>query len=753
LPQYRDAWNDATKGLTPADFSKNRWEEAKNMYERLTEIKSRSISEQQFQSGVRRADAKIAGDIAADDLSKAVKVIPGNELGTRSRRNLMKNWLIDKAGVSITRALGLSNGDVNGVAYDMLYENLKKSDTVARQFEAETIRPVTDLMKSFGVKESTIIDWRTRLTPVEVGVETVQMTVAEKMELAAAMEDPETNIMIGMNGWMVQRRKGQLDARILGETPGETIGMVQDVLNTLTTEQKQIVSLMVDQLTGMSAEANKVSVALEGWEKFTKVRYWPRKVDRSTTAQVVDMDARGQYNESLKNIGFTKERIETTHPVMAGDIFSTFFEHAHMMSKYAKLSLAVHDANVLLGQPVFASEIRARLGSAYIQNTRTMLQNLSGLRGYKDMTGAHKIADLLTRNVAVSILWMRATSIIYNRFGGSIQAFSELMHSNPKAAARFLTRTVFPVSLHSADGKEIVELLMKNGYMGDRWGHDMSRVYSPLPHERAGDHANTKFKMRWRKMQEWGLKPMANAEMRNMIAVYKALVNSGVSSAEAVQTAEDITRATQNPSTPLEESAAYTAIKGASLGWMFPFLGQPMVSRNLVVRDYLLLKNAGDKGDKRMIRQMRGALAATIIGLVGNVVLEQAVRALVRKLSRPPPDDEPELSEKALSVLMDSASSVADFLIPGTGKVIDGIQTMVSMRQPRDSSFIGGIISKVSSGYRRVANPYDRDDDYDPAKMEKGVMDLMEATGNIVGGPVGGPIQYYRIGRNLTSDI
>jgi hypothetical protein len=379
-----------------------------------------------------------------------------------------------------------------------------------------------------------------------------------------------------------------------------------------------------------------------------------------------------------------------------------------------------------------------------------MITRLSGLRGYKSDSPGKRLMDALTRNVAVSILWMRPTSIIFNRWGGSILAATELWHINPAAARRFLTRTFLPISLHTKDGKAITEKLMTNGYLWDRWSHDMAHVYSPLPSERAGDTSNTKLKMKWRKMQEWGLRPMANAEMRNMVAAFKALKAEGYTDADAVQRCEEITRATQNPSSALEESALYADIKERSLGWLFPFIGQPMASRNLIMRDALTLHHAKKSGDKAGVRKGRVVLAASVFGLAANIALELAVRGIFRELSRRPPDDDEEETKKAVfQNVSDAAGSVMDFVLPGSGRLAEGILSAATGKQPREmSSIFSSVYRDFFGGLRKLLNPYDKDEDFDEEKLLAGIGSLFDATASALGGPVGGPEVAWKILKN-----
>jgi hypothetical protein len=285
LPEFRDTWKEKVAELSPEELTRKNWEKAKELWEELNQIIADNRGTVQFLGTARRQDAQAAGESAAVLLNESMPAIKGIEKATPSRRGRMKYLLGDKAGNAQTRALTLADGSENETATEILYDNLRQADTAARSFEAETIKPITDMLKAQEVSDNQMIDLRTRLREYKVGGQTVILNDAEKIELAAAWQDPETKLHIALAGFMPKRRTGQPSARILGDSPGQMTDIVEDIIKTLTQEQKALVNKMVDQLTGMAKEANKVSVIRDGWEKFTKSRYWPRRVERSTTQQ------------------------------------------------------------------------------------------------------------------------------------------------------------------------------------------------------------------------------------------------------------------------------------------------------------------------------------------------------------------------------------------------------------------------------------------------------------------------------------
>jgi len=239
-----------------------------------------------------------------------------------------------------------------------------------------------------------------------------------------------------------------------------------------------------------------------------------------------------------------------------------------------------------------------------------------------------------------------------------------------------------------------------------------------------------------------------------VVAVYKAMIKAGHTKEEAVQAAQDITRSTQNPSSDLQASPLYISIKDSGYGFLFPFLGQPMVSRNMLLRDYYFLHHEIKTGNKAGIRKARVKLAASILGLIGNITMRVAVLRVMSKLSWRDDDDDEE--KQAIKNLLYSigiaANDIMDLIIPGAGRLADVVIGAIGGRQPRDMSIYGGVLRNFNRAIQNLTNPYDKDDVFDEEKLRLGIFNLIEMSAALAGGPVGGPLQVGRVAKNLLSE-
>src|ERR1035437_867121 len=102
-----------------------------------------------------------------------------------------------------------------------------------------------------------------------------------------------------------------------------------------------------------------------------------------------------------------------------------------------------------------------------------------------------------------------------------------------------------------------------------------------------------------------------------------------------------------------------------------------------------------------------------------------AVRAVMRKLSRPPPDDDEGVGKAVLQNLSDAAGEIMDLLVPGSGRLADMGLNMLSGKQPREMSIFAGLQRDINNGFKNLLHPHDKDDEFDDAKLWAGVMHLL----------------------------
>ena len=223
--------------------------------------------------------------------------------------------------------------------------------------------------------------------------------------------------------------------------------------------------------------------------------------------------------------------------------------------------------------------------------------------------------------------------------------------------------------------------------------------------------------------------------------------------AAAVTVVERVIRATQNPSSALEETGLYVAVKTDALGILFPFLGQPAAVSNLILRDWVSARAAMRTGRGR--RRALGGLSLTLAGIAANVILVGLVRQVVAAVSRGrPPWDEDD--DRMGYAILSSAREAIDVLHPLAGRVLDvlakSVQAIVAPRGVGELDLfettlernVGGILDGFAELVQVLRRPYRGD--VEDAKLQRSIMRLLEGVGGVSGLPVSGPMQYVRMG-------
>jgi hypothetical protein len=219
-----------------------------------------------------------------------------------------------------------------------------------------------------------------------------------------------------------------------------------------------------------------------------------------------------------------------------------------------------------------------------------------------------------------------------------------------------------------------------------------------------------------------------------------------LSRADAVAKVALMTRDSQNPVTPFEESPFVDAVKRNPLMAMFfMFQGQPSVSQNILLRLGTQAKAAGRRGDKaeqrRLLRQMTWAAG----GLATNAAVTVAFRSAMRVAKvagvaallsgKWKEDDEDE--DRMTGVVVDAASDLMNTAVPGTGMLAQNILAPVMMRDPYTlQSTVGAVATNLSRGWKHgVALGKEG---FDPDHAIAAGAELMRGLGAILGLPTEG---------------
>jgi len=718
-------------GITEPVLKGRNFEELKSWYEGAMEIIVQSRNEQMMVINGRRWAAKDASDkmtgeaiIASIDLTEATPKSDPRD------RGVIKNYMVDKNAIQSNVAL-MAFGKENSLGYAMFYEELRAGDTKAKALEWRGRSQLETVLKTKDINDMARYHMQSDIKPIKIGKQTIGMTDSERMYFTATWQREEGRMKLLQNGWVLKRLSKTSEVTTTGniETNWE---LAQDILKTITPSEQAIVDKIVDIGTAMGPEGNEVSRKLYGRDLFNEKRYFGMAVENPGVSTDEELD-RKFSNKVLEGLGMTKETREHKLALKIGDIFEQFEEHNRMMSKYIALTIPIRNVlNALNSQSAQLSKVLTKhFGTIFIPRQKITLRILAGLEAYEH-SGIKAMFAILSGNVGRSVLSWKPGPFVSNRVGGSMLYASELGHLPGFLGTKYLARAFLPTSkLLSRKNREIVNYLKENGYLRDRWDSDISRIYIPLPTERYGQ-SNTMYRMRLRWIQQKALSPMKHAEMSNAIQAFKTLIANKYTWEQARDIIEKITRSTQNSSSALEDSNFIQEVKRDGYGGIFPFLSQVVVSRNLVVRDWLK-------------RDMKG-LFLSVLGLLASCLAIAGFNELRRHLQGTDKKKELEASDRVSQLTTD----ITDLLLPGSGVVLDpAVRALTGTYRGGGSSLM--IDRPISQGFQTAASMV-RGISEGKEIPANTIINLIDFTGQLAGLPTGGPAQFSKMIANAASE-
>lgn len=408
-----------------------------------------------------------------------------------------------------------------------------------------------------------------------------------------------------------------------------------------------------------------------GVSKSTVFGYSPRFRNTDVGTKKSDMGRR-LVELTLEESGAQKSRGRNLRvPMLIRNHEVAFMQRAGQLSRIAHLQEPVRYAFDMLrdsmgsGSQGFRDQLQSIYGKDAVEDIDAYLDRAAGF-AQKPMP--MPAFDRAVRNFIVGRLALRVTSYLSNRYTSIIPVY-ELMRADPDMGERvandFAKRAFGPVPLTSKQAQDALNKLMQDpetGYFWKRWTQDMFRAYSATDLENPASQI-TKMNLATAEMQNFAMGMFANAEQKMAVSAFQALKAAGFSDTQATKKVEEFFRKSQNPSDSLEESAALRRMKMANWGWMFPYIGQAMAIRNLIVDGILGLK---DPTQRAASRRMLVALGLAF-------AMQETFRALVRSAIRP--DDEDEEKKRRTQTALNLMRDVLGTLAPGSDALLSVLST------------------------------------------------------------------------------
>lgn len=469
--------------------------------------------------------------------------------------------------------------------------------------------------------------------------DTLTLTTAQAMDLYNLMKrkqaqkhleqggvmQPEIKWHVGSNDRTIERGT---DATLLSETD------LTNIVGVLTKEETKIADdLQRLTVTTLAAFGNEASMTAYGYKKFTGSDYWPIRAATEQTKTDTENNSSGKQR-SIKNIGMAKSTTPgASNAVELRGVFDTFARHASDMIDYSAWLVPMEDANHLFNYRFREAETGKTLktikgiiertagkgGQRYWQNLMDNIQN--GISGDWDSTwetfgktvGSFKGAAV-GGNIRVVIqqptAWVRAAYVL-----------------NPVNMAKGLIKGVTDGN-GWAKAKKYAEIAARKA----NGSFDISSPYSldETLFDKKSTLRKTSDALSWAAGQAdaitWGR--LWNA-CEWQVHQQNAALRPGSTEfySEVAKTFTDMIDQTQVVDGVLQRAQVMRA-RNEVVKQATSFMGEPLMSLNLMMRSYDAFRYTQDKGKRKTaLRKMGRAASALVMTAAVNALAQSLVDA------------------------------------------------------------------------------------------------------------------------------
>ena len=209
--------------------------------------------------------------------------------------------------------------------------------------------------------------------------------------------------------------------------------VIQEIINSLSEEQRAYVKELQQYLTDLGAKGNEVARVLYGIDIFTEEHYFPLQSEQDYRSSVEQALNATQTMVSLKNTGMTKATVpHAKNPIVLRAFDDVVLEHIYKMSKYHAYVIPVENLQKVFNnsnqEDVEQSPIatQALISSIFGQEaTAYFNQYITDLNGGGSIGGAkNPLATLFGRAKGVAVA--ANLSVVAQQYFAVVRAMTEI---------------------------------------------------------------------------------------------------------------------------------------------------------------------------------------------------------------------------------------------------------------------------------------------------------------------------------------
>lgn len=470
--------------------------------------------------------------------------------------------------------------------------------------------------------------------------DTLTLTTAQVMDLYNLMKRKQAQQHLEQGGVMQPEIKGRVgskertiergtDATLLSETD------LTNIVGVLTKEETKIADdLQRLTVTTLAAFGNEASMTAYGYKKFTGADYWPIRAATEQTKTDTENNSSGKQR-SIKNIGMAKATTPgASNAVELRGVFDTFARHASDMIDYSAWLVPMEDANHL-----FNYRFRETETGKTLKTIKGIIERTAGKGGQRYWQNLMDDIQNGMSSTGDSNLWQMFGKTVGSFKGAAVGGNIRVVIQQPTAWVR-AAYVLNPVNMAKGLIKGVTD---GNGwekakkYAGiaarkDNGSFDISSPYSldETLFDKKSTLRKTSDALSWAAGQAdaitWGR--LWNA-CEWQVHQQNAALRPGSTEfySEVSKTFSDMIDQTQVVDGVLQRSQAMRS-SNEVMKQATSFMGEPIMSLNLMMRSYDAFRYTQDKGKRKTaLRKMGRAASALVVTAAVNALAQSLVDA------------------------------------------------------------------------------------------------------------------------------
>jgi hypothetical protein len=426
-------------------------------------------------------------------------------------------------------------------------------------------------------------------------------------------------------------------------------GVIQEIIEMLTPEQRAYVEAIQNYLTSLGEKGNEVARILYGIDIFTEEHYFPLQSEKDYRSSVEQTLNATQTMVSLKNTGMTKETVpHAKNPIVLKSFDDVVMEHIDKMSKYHAYVIPIENMQKVFNNAGYDEDMTPIATQALISSifgdeaTEYFNQYITDLNGGGTISGAkNPLSSFFGKAKGVAVA--ANISVVAQQYFAVVRAMAEV---DSKYFVPFLNGTA---SKSEGSSYEELKKYAPVAVIKEMGGFDVGSNRGAMDYI-GSENAPVDGEYLWKKFQDATMFGAGMMDKFGWITIWKAVKKEIAATRPDLKVgSEEFLRACGKRFTEVvtrtqvydsvNTRSGYMRSKHDSVKYLTSFMGEPTASVGMYFTAINNLNRATKSKDKVEIKKAKRRFARTLAMLPIAGALTAMSKAIIQAMRD---DDEDE---------------------------------------------------------------------------------------------------------------